>query len=181
MKKVMKLLSSLALASVSTSAIAGPFIPLSSGPHQFSGSVIVIKNGITPLVCNLDLNVSVDSSGDATVTYVDLNSGLFCNVVDFVNLPKSVVSAGNPDFTIVDAEVDIDAIAPLGLPVDRCRGDLSASLVSDGTSSYLIFDLDSSTIADDDPDNSGGSEEPCRVEGVLEQTNGATTGYLGIL
>ena len=180
--KIQRMLSSLVVGLLATSAIAQPPPPTFSanGVYVFSGVLTVQKN-LPPINCNVTVEITVTgvsptNRGTATITDASVSPGHpICGYVSLKGFPISLTFYEDPiRNAVVAAGVHINIAEIPGIhPADSCAGTMifeQAGSANTGgpTPSELYFSDPTSNVAY----TNGLYPNVCRLTGTLGQASG---------
>ncbi|WP_444940270.1 hypothetical protein ACJJI5_00800 [Microbulbifer sp. EKSA008] len=110
-----KILAALALAIVSTGAVADTWYPQGTIGMANVGDIRVSSS--YHFTCGLSGSITIDSAGNASLGSLSLNTGFLCGAVFFNNLPYTLV--GNVGDTVTLKDVTISGVT------GNCFGDIN--------------------------------------------------------
>ena len=160
-------------------ALINPGVALANfgpdGTHVFEGDVDVIKNLPIPTACTLTVTVVVAGGGTTATATPVLSGATLCNAIQaragtFASAPytvtgSSVVGGYYTAISLGGVEIQIPPVA--FFPADGCLGNLAAAAQLSPGSRTITLTTPTSDVTDGNPDNFGGTENPCKIEGVL--------------
>ncbi|WP_156420440.1 MULTISPECIES: hypothetical protein [unclassified Sphingopyxis] len=154
-----------------------------NGTYEFEGDVSVIKNLPFPTACTLKVTIVVTGGGSAATADPELSGSTLCddiNTASFASAPYAVsANTGVSPIRLSISGVTI-GIPPVSIfPADGCAGSLTHEWGGNSASPrFLDFTTPLSDVPDGPPDNFGGTENPCKIEGTLVQISGASGGLV---
>lgn len=161
MKRISTFIAVTAALFGAQAASAATFAPAPSGPHVFTGSVTVQKDG-SAYTCTLTVNANVTSSSTATAT-ASLSGGFPCGLI-------SVTGTGNISY-VGSPTSDVWQIS--GLTIDpplssgTCTGPIK--FVWGGNTGTRTITV--SSPLSDSTDFSSPTAKPCKLNGTLNNTS----------
>lgn len=151
-------------------AFAGPTVARAAifspnGIHVFEGTVEVKKNLSVWTTCDLTLTITV--TGGVATSSADLSGSAPCSTINFTGSPFVNDGFGSPIMLLTINGVTTDYQS-----FDACEGDIFALWNGAATPREIEFQDSLSDTPDAFPDNTGATENPCKIKGVVSQTSG---------